>query len=808
MKHPRKSLNNKHAAFAAAALAFFAGLALAGCVATGFLDDTEDTGESKKPGAESRLLKISGDTIIGKTLNINTGPLGTAEEIDAAGISYQWQRLNTGVAANIASATNQDYVIQEEDRGLMLKAVVILNGRKPFETVEVGPAIFPPIEGSVTFNAAVLVPGNTLNAAADIANPNPGSVYYEWLSGDIPTGDNDANYTIQESDVGNFLSVRIGTTKTSGVLNASPASAVQPASVIGNVTISGQPLHPGTVLGVTASFAESEITGYEWLRDGAVSVGTSATYTLQEDDTGHEIKLLVTRSGFEGMEISARTSTITLPEWTGSLKWSDSNPVNPVAGFPFVLVITEGNGAGTRTITWKLEDGSGAEADITEANLSDDKLSYKPALSEKGMKLKVTVSYSKNIGAKTLTSAYAIVPFTIKYNASGGTGTMAYTEAEFGDADVKLRKSVLVKPPYTFSGWSTTTRAKVYDDEANISEITNCGNGTVTIYAVWTGYVVAGTIGTKKNLGTIAGGGTSGHADGIGTAVKFNGPEGVCVDASDNIIIGDSGNNRIRWINPDGIVRTIAGDNEGFANGVGSAARFKAPAGVAVDASGNIIVADCQNNRIRKITPEGVVSTIAGDGGEGHADGIGTAATLTSPTGVAVDASGNIFFAEWKGGWVRKITSDGYVSTIAGTGSSGFEDGNASSAKFDYPSSVAVDGSGNVIVADYGNCRIRKITPAGTVGTIAGKGKTGSSNDGTGTAAGFKYVADVAVDGSGNIIVAESEASKIRKITPGAAVSTIISGQLNYPMSTIVDYLGNIIVADTENHLIRKITTR
>jgi len=183
------------------------------------------------------------------------------------------------------------------------------------------------------------------------------------------------------------------------------------------------------------------------------------------------------------------------------------------------------------------------------------------------------------------------------------------------------------------------------------------------------------------------------------------------VGSSGNVYVADQVNHRIRKITPAGVVSTFAGSTEGFADGAGNTAQFNYPTGVAVDSSDNVFVADSGNHRIRKITPAGVVSTFAGTGTEGFANGAGNTAQFNFPGGVAVGSSDNVFVADQFNHRIRKITPAGVVSTFAGTGAEGHADGTATEAQFNYPAGVAVDSSGNVYVADLGNNRIRKITP-------------------------------------------------------------------------------------------------
>jgi len=195
---------------------------------------------------------------------------------------------------------------------------------------------------------------------------------------------------------------------------------------------------------------------------------------------------------------------------------------------------------------------------------------------------------------------------------------------------------------------------------------------------------------------------------------------GACFDADGNMYVSDTGNNRIRKISTDGIVTTLAGSAEGFADGVGSAAMFNLPIGICIDAIGNLYVADQNNHRIRKITPDGTVTTIAGSSTAGYADGIGNLAKFYFPVGICIDSAGNLYIADSLNHKIRKITPAGVVSTIAGS-TAGFADGIGTTAKFNFPSSICVDSSNNLLIADQNNHRIRKITPAGVVTTVAGK---------------------------------------------------------------------------------------
>ncbi|MEZ0184731.1 hypothetical protein AB9T89_21000, partial [Flavobacterium oncorhynchi] len=365
-----------------------------------------------------------------------------------------------------------------------------------------------------------------------------------------------------------------------------------------------------------------------------------------------------------------------------------------------------------------------------------------------------------------------------------------------------------ITPNITFSGTGAARTMNI----ATIKGQT--GTAAITISAAGAGGTATQTflleVGDKTPVTVTT---LSGNTDGTGSQAQFYSPFGIAMDTSGNIYVADTGNNAIRKITPAGAVKTLAGGTNGFADGIGIAAQFNTPLGVAVDASDNVYVADFGNNAIRKITPAGAVTTLAGSTA-GFADGLGTAAEFNFPEGIAVDASGNVYVADTYNNKIRKITPAGEVTTLAGS-TAGFADGLGTAAKFSSPYGVAVDALGNLYVADLGNNKIRKITPVGEVTTLAG-GTIGFA-DGAGNAAQFKDPYGVAVDPLGNVYVADTSNNKIRKITPGGEVTTLAGSssgyaddtaaqaQFNIPTGVTVDVSGNIYVADSGNDKIRKI---
>ena len=297
-----------------------------------------------------------------------------------------------------------------------------------------------------------------------------------------------------------------------------------------------------------------------------------------------------------------------------------------------------------------------------------------------------------------------------------------------------------------------------------------------------------------------------GYASGFRQDARFDSPQGLAVDASGNLFVADNGNHVVRKITPGGLVTTLAGmpGASGYVNGTGSAARFFIIFGLACDAAGNVYVAEYGSNTIRKITPAGVVTTFAGATDPGIADGPGDDARFRQPTGVAVDASNNVYVADWLNHTIRKITPARVVSTIAGVaGTCGFLDGPAASSQFCAPRDVAVNGAGEIFVADSNNRRVRMISGT-TVTTFAGSAQYGS-DDGPATSASFRSVDSVAADGSGNVYVTDSPNHTIRKVSAGT-VSTFagLAAVSGYSQASYADgrFSGpDEIVVDTNGHI-------
>jgi uncharacterized protein (TIGR03437 family) len=314
---------------------------------------------------------------------------------------------------------------------------------------------------------------------------------------------------------------------------------------------------------------------------------------------------------------------------------------------------------------------------------------------------------------------------------------------------------------------------------------------------------------------TVAGGGAEGLGDGgPATSASLGGPQGVAVDGTGNLYIADVGHFRIRKVSTAGVITTVAGNGDydyTSDGGPATGAPLASPGALAVDASKNLYITDSYNQRVRKVSSDGIITTVAGNGTAGYSGDGGppTSAELYFPAGVAVGSDGSLYIADSANSRIRKV-SGGVITTVAGGGSNGLGDGGpATSAQLGGPGGVAVDGSGNLYIADTDNNSVRKVSPDGTISTVAGNGTAGYTGDGgPATGAELYLPSSVAVDGSKNLYIADPYNFRVRKVSPDGIITTFAGGGtgadggpaigalLNYPSAVALDGSGNLYIAE------------
>ncbi len=779
--------------------------------------------------------------------------------VQAAGtapLTYQWQRLpnggswtNLGNAGAYGGATTATLTVTGVAVGMngdQFRCVV--SGVSPAATSNAASlAVLPPLPAApvITIQPTPQAVTAGKDATYSVTAAGQGTLSYQWeqssdggstwtqllYSGAYWAAGSTPDLTLNAVTAGmngyQFRCVVSNGTNPDATSNTVslvvlPAAAVAP-------TITGQPAGQTTSVGGNVSFtvtaAGTAPLAYQWQRSAAGGGGWtnltdtgaysgSATATLSVTGAtasmnGDQFQCVVSN----GVSPNATSSAAALTVTSGSAAIAPAITTQPqnqaiAAGNPITFTAAA-SGTPAPTYQWKkdgvnISGATGSSYSIVSVGATDAGSYVVIATNSAGSAtsnsaaLTVTVTASVQVTSETVTNGHSATfsasstPGVIQWQVStdsGTTWTNLANDTTYGGTTTAA---------LTVNNVSTGLSGAKYRFVATNSNVVGTSNAaTLTVVQaffpfpvciaadgagnLYVGDAQANTIqqiNSSEQVSLIAGSaGTAGSADGSGSAARFNQPGGLAVLASGTVVVADTANATIRSIGATGAVTTLTGapGNRGSTDGTGTAATFSSPTGVTTDSAGNLFVADAMNDTIRKIAGGGAVSTLAGSAGiTGGTDATGSAARFNFPTGVTVDGSGNVYVADTTNNLVRKITPTGVVSTLAGLiGVAGSSDGTGNQALFNHPGGLTIDASGNLYLADTGNSTIRRIAPAGLVTTIAGLPGVAGLEDGAGNAL-FNQPRDLAVDSAGNLFVADTGNAAIRKITPAGVVTTLV----------------------------------
>ena len=573
----------------------------------------------------------------------------------------------------------------------------------------------------------------TFTVAAS-GNPTP---TFQWNKGGSPIGGaTGTTYTIAavaSGDAGTYTATATNTAGTATSVGATlTVQAAPPTNTAPAITTQpvSQTVTTGGSVTFTVAASGSPTPGYQWNKGGvAITGATGPSYTIAAAASGDAGTYTATATNIAGAATSnGATLTVQAPPPANTAPSITMQPVSQTVMAGDSVVFTVG--------------ASGNPAPVYQ-------------WSKSGVAIGGATSASFNIAAAASGDAGT---YTVLVSNSAGSVTSSGAVLIVGSAPPPPVSAFFSYPAgITFLGPDSLFVSDSSGD--TVQKVTTAGDVTL----------VAGTSGS------------AGTTNGAGAAALFNQPGGMVATSAGVIFVADTANATIRRIGSDGSVTTFAGSAgaRGNADGTGTVATFSSPLGLAIDAAGNLYVADTMSDTVRKITPAGVVSTLAGMAGSpGFADGTGTGAQFNHPAALAVDATGNVYVADQSNNIIRKITPAGVVTVLAGLpGVSGVNDGAGSLALFNQPDGLILDSAGNLYVTDSGNSSIRKITPAGVVSTLAGLPTISGNQDGTGSGAFFNQPRALTIDGAGNLYVADTGNAEIRKVTPAGVVTTLVLRQ-------------------------------
>ncbi len=646
--------------------------------------------------------------------------------------------------------------------------------------------------GSVTFTAAASGnPAPTYQWRKD-GNPIGGATNATLTLNNVQAGDAGTYTVVATNSVGSATSN--GATLTVSAATAAPSFTTQPSS---------QSTTPGSSVTFTAAANGNPAPTYQWRKDGnAIGGATNSSLTLNNVQTGDAGTYTVVATNSVGSATS-NGATLTVSAAPAAPAFTTQPQGQSATTGATVTFTVAASGNPAPTFQWLF--GGTPISGATSATLTLTNVQLSAAGSYSATATNSQGSATSNSAALTVTGAITV---GASRSQIATTGHNAAITAAAG-AGSNLQWQVSTNGGTT---WSSLSEGGFYRGVR--SRTLEIIGATAAMNGYQYRYINADNTATTTEVTTLN----------VATAF-FPMPASIVVDGSGNLYVSDASANTIQKATSAGVVSLLAGTSgqAGTTDGTGAAARFNQPGGIVVGSDGTVTVADTANATIRRITPAGVVTTLAGSAStRGNADGTGTAATFSNPLGLAQDTAGNIYVADSMNHTIRKIAAGGVVTTVAGTaGSSGAIDGTGAAARFNLPTGVAVDGAGNLYVTDATNNLIRKITPAGVVSTLAGLAGVSGSADGTGMDALFNNPSGLTVDGAGNVYVADTGNSVIRKITPAGAVSTVaglagiaglmdgsgVNGWLSQPKTLTIDTAGNLYVADTGNAAIRKVTS-
>ncbi len=753
----------------------------------------------------------------GVTLNATSGVIsGTPTTAVGSPFVVTLQASN-----GVAPAATQTFTLTVNHPPVITSAsstAFVVNTAGSFQVVATGsPApTFSITAGTLPASVATLNAAGLLTAAP--ASSTSGSPFSFTITATNSAGTNNQSFT---------LSVSTG-----------PTITTQPTA---------QTVGPGTNAQFTvAATSNGGALTYQWQRrvdstgffnlsDSASHLGTNtATLTVvspSQTASGYQYQVVVS-SGVGTPATSASVAlTVTSPPQITSLNTASfveaqsSSFTVQATGSPSTMTFSLTSGTLPSGLT--LNAGTGAISGTPVAGASATSPYVIQVTASNGVNPGATQSITITVTPTALVPAFTTQPVSLTV-ALGQTAT--FTAAVTGNPTPTLQWQRLpvgggsfvdLANNTTFSGVTTGTltitspTSGMSGDAYRVNAVN--GSGTTPSSTATLTLVIGTTISTFAGQA-----GAAGSTDATSTSARFNGQSGIAVDVSGNVYVADTSNHVIRKITSAGVVTTLAGlaGANGSADGTGSAARFNAPSGVAVSSVGTVYVADTYNHIIRVISPEGVVTTLAGlAGSTGSTDATGSSARFLYPYGIALAANGTAYVTDTFNHTIRQVQAGGAVTTFAGTaGARGSANAAGAAARFAFPFAIALDSTGNLYVADSFNHTIRKIDGAGNATTLAGTVGTVGSVDGTGTAALFNQSSGLAVDSAGNVYVADTYNHTIRRVTSLGIVTTLAgvagtagsvdgvgaAARFNQPFGIAVDATNNIFISDTRNHTIRR----